>query len=148
MIHIEMWMCWLAVALLAILVKLFSKEYFSLGIAIGAIATASADFIGFNDLKLLIAIFVVVSLVAAASLQPYAMRKEAERREKLQQSRIPHFGKEAVVAQAIDNMAGKGTVTIDGQDHPARAAEGFPIDSGTTVIVVNNDGPKLLVRIK
>ena len=55
------------------------------------------------------------------------------------------IGREAVVTEDIDNIQGKGRVSISGADWTARAEDDRPIPAGSTVRVLRIEGVKVIV---
>jgi membrane protein implicated in regulation of membrane protease activity len=57
-----------------------------------------------------------------------------------------NIGRSAVVTEKVDNLAGVGTVKLDGVLWSARSVNDAPIEEGTTVVVREIRGVKLLVE--
>ena len=71
--------------------------------------------------------------------------KEYEARRNCLLEYAPTIGMEAIVQERIDNLAGAGTVRVDGKIWSARSAGGEYIPSGATVRVERIEGVKLIV---
>ena len=56
------------------------------------------------------------------------------------------IGKEALVTEAIDNLAAVGTVKVDGVVWSARSASGAHIPVGTVVAIQAVEGVKAIVK--
>ena len=54
-------------------------------------------------------------------------------------------GKQAVVTEDIDNLAGTGAIKLSGVIWTARSADGNPIPAGTIVAVQSVEGVKTIV---
>ena len=138
---------WLAVALVALLVKVFTKEYVSLCVAIGAIAASLSAFIFFeNKLPYQIVVAVVGTFIAAGFIMPYAIRKNEEYKMKqAREKNIPHRDEIAEVIETIDNMNCQGMIKIGDETFKARTANGVIVEVGNKVRIVDHDRDILLV---
>ena len=133
-------------AIIAFIVKCFTREYVSLSVGIGALITAFAYVFFTKDIKIVITVFAVSTILFALLFQPYAIRKNDERRmREAREKNVPFLGKEATVVENIDNLNATGKVTIDGVEYIARSATGIVNLVGQTVHVVDHDGSILLV---
>ena len=105
---------WIGIAVLALIVKCFTKEYVSLCVTIGAIAafvTSITVFYGKFVPQIIVA--VAVTFLLAIFIQPYTMRKNQEQRmREAREKQIPHKDEEGIVIEKIDNM--KATGRMDG----------------------------------
>ena len=138
---------WLAVALIALLVKVFTKEYVSLCIAIGAIIASLSAFTFFeNKLIYQIIAALVGTFVAAGFIMPYAIRKNEEYKMKQSQEKnVPHHNEIAEVIETIDNMNCHGMIKIGDETFQARTANGAIVEVGNKVRIVDHDRNILLV---
>ena len=116
---------WIGIAVLALIVKCFTKEYVTLCVAIGAVA---------------------VTFLLAIFIQPYTMRKNQEQRmRQAREKQIPHKDEEGIVIEKIDNMKATGRIRIGDEEFTARTANGMPVAVGEKVHVVDHDRHILLV---
>lgn len=137
---------WIALAVIAFIVKCFTKEYVSLSVGIGALITAFTYMFLSTDIKIMLIVFAVSTILFALLFQPYAIQKNDERRmREAREKNVPFFGREATVVEAVDNMNATGKIVIDGVEHVARSATGIVNLEGQTVRVVDHDGSILLV---
>ena len=138
---------WIGIAVVALIIKYFSKEYITACIAVAAIVTAFLAFTRFDG-RLIpqVITFFAVTFVLALFIQPYAMRKNEERRRlEAREHNIPHKNEKGIVIEKIDNMNGTGRISIHGEEFVARTANGLPVAEGNTVTVVDHDGRIMLV---
>ncbi|MBR1465598.1 MAG: hypothetical protein IJ607_04485 [Bacteroidaceae bacterium] len=143
----EMGFLWIGIAIVALIIKSFTKEYITLCIAAAALITA---FMAFNkfDGKIVhqVVTFFASTIVLALFIQPYAMRKNEERRRlEAKEHNVPHKNEKAIVIVKIDNMNATGRISINGEEFEARTANGLPVAEGNTVTVVDHDGRMMLV---
>ncbi len=138
---------WIGIAIVALIIKSLTREYITLCIAAGALIAAFMAFNKFEG-KLVhqIVTFFLSTIVLAIFIQPYAMRKNEERRRlEAREHHVPHKNEKAVVVQKIDNMNATGRISINGEEFEARTANGLPVAEGNTVTVVDHDGRIMLV---
>ncbi len=143
----EMGFLWIGIAIVALIIKSFTKEYITLCIAAAALITA---FMAFNkfDGRIVhqVVTFFASTIVLALFIQPYAMRKNEERRRlEAKEHDVPHKNEKAIVIEKIDNMNATGRISINGEEFDARTANGLPVAEGNTVTVVDHDGRMMLV---
>ena len=138
---------WIGIAVLALIVKCFTKEYVTLCVAIGAIAafvTSITVFYGKFVPQIIVA--VAVTFLLAIFIQPYTMRKNQEQRmRQAREKQIPHKDEEGIVIEKIDNMKATGRIRIGDEEFTARTANGMPVAVGEKVHVVDHDRHILLV---
>lgn len=138
---------WIGIAVLALIVKCFTKEYVTLCVAIGAIAafvTSITVFYGRFVPQIIVA--VAVTFLLAIFIQPYTMRKNQEQRmREAREKQIPHKDEEGIVIEKIDNMKATGRIRIGDEEFTARTANGMPVAVGEKVHVVDHDRHILLV---
>ena len=138
---------WIGIAVLALIVKCFTKEYVTLCVAIGAIAafvTSITVFYGKFVPQIIVA--VAVTFLLAIFIQPYTMRKNQEQRmRQAREKQIPHKDEEGIVIEKIDNMKATGRIRFGDEELTARTANGMPVAVGEKVHVVDHDRHILLV---
>ena len=138
---------WLTIAILAFIVKIFTHEYVSMAVGIAGVITfvAANTFFDHKLTNQLITFFVSI-IFFTFLLQPYAIRKNEERRQRqAMEKNVPFFGKTGVVIEQIDNMAPSGKISIEGTEQKARSATGIIHKEGEKVTVVDHDRETLLV---
>ena len=132
---------WLAIAIVAFIVKIFTKEYVSLCIGIaGLIAFAFAETIFDHKFLYQTITFIVASVFLSFLAQPYAIRKNEESRQKqAMEKNVPFFQKTGKVIEKIDNMAPSGKILVEGTEMKARSATGITHEIDEEVRVVDHD---------
>jgi membrane protein implicated in regulation of membrane protease activity len=138
---------WIGIAVLALIVKCFTKEYVTLCVAIGAIAAFVTSITIFHGhLLYQVITAVAVAFILAVFIQPYAMHKNQEQRmREAREKLIPHKDEEGIVIEKIDNMKATGRIRIGDEEFTARTANGMPVAVGEKVHVVDHDRHILLV---
>ncbi|MGN8967544.1 NfeD family protein [Intestinimonas sp. HCP28S3_D6] len=112
--------------------------WFALG-ALGALVAAAAS----APVIVQIVVFLGVSFLTLLLVRPLAQRFVNDRKVATNADRV--IGREAVVTEDIDNIQGKGRVSISGADWTARAEDDRPIPAGSTVRVLRIEGVKVIV---
>lgn len=97
-----------------------------------------------GPLWLQIALFIVVSALCLLAIRPLARKYVNSRVQPTNADRV--IGAEAKVTEDIDNLQGKGTVTIGGITWSARSEHDAPIPAGTLVRVLRIEGVKVYVE--
>lgn len=115
-----------------------SSIWFALG-ALGALAAAAAS----APVIVQIVVFLGVSFLTLLLVRPLAQHYVNDRKVATNADRV--IGREAVVTEDIDNIQGKGRVSISGADWTARAEDDRPIPAGSTVRVLRIEGVKVIV---
>ena len=133
---------WLAAAVILGIAEaataLLTCIWFALG-ALGALAAAAAS----APVIVQIVVFLGVSFLTLLLVRPLAQRYVNDRKVATNADRV--IGREAVVTEDIDNIQGKGRVSISGADWTARAQEDRPIPAGSKVRVLRIEGVKVIV---
>lgn len=133
---------WLALLILFSVVEALTVGLVSIWFAAGALIALLSTF--FTDsVWVHVVVFLVVSAVSMAVVRPLAKKFAVPKRVATNADRV--IGKEAVVTEAIDDLAARGAVSVAGQVWTARSEAGDPIPAGETVTVLRIEGAKLLV---
>lgn len=115
----------------------------SIWFALGSICALIAALLGAPD-WLQILWFFIISIVTLIFTRPVVKKYVNGRRQATNADRV--IGMKATVREDIDNIAGKGSVLVDGKEWTARSANGEPIASGSVVAVLSIEGVKLIVE--
>jgi membrane protein implicated in regulation of membrane protease activity len=97
-----------------------------------------------GPLWLQIAVFVVVSALCLLAVRPLAKKYLAPGIQPTNADRI--IGQEALVTEDIDDLQGKGAVTIGGVTWTARSGTDQIIPAGAKVKVLRIEGVKVFVE--
>ncbi len=90
-----------------------------------------------------VVLFLVVSFVTLLLVRPLARKYLVPHYQATNADRI--IGEEAVVTESIDNLKGRGLVSVGGSVWTARAQDDQPIAAGTVVKVLRIEGVKVFV---
>lgn len=134
---------WLVLLILFAIGEGISVGLTSIWFAAGSLAALIAALLG-APLGLQIALFVIVSLLCLLAIRPLAKKYLTPRIQATNADRV--IGTEGRVTEDIDNIQGKGTVTIGGAVWTARSQNGDPIPAGTLVRILRIEGVKVYVE--
>jgi len=133
----EPWQIWIIVALLFIIIEIFTAGFAVACFSFGAVASAIAAGLGLSFLWQL-GIFAVVSALALVFIRPLIIKlfyKDTDAKTN-QDALIGRVGR---VSEEINPETGKGRVAIDGDDWKAVSANGNKIAAGTKVKITALD---------
>jgi membrane protein implicated in regulation of membrane protease activity len=140
--ELYMELLWLGLLVLFLVVEAISVGLTSIWFAAGALVALAAALLGGGP-GWQVGLFVAVSLVCLLAVRPLARRYLNSRVQPTNADRI--LGSEAEVTEAIDNVLGRGAVTIGGVSWTARS-NGDPIPAGARVRVLRIEGVKVFVE--
>ena len=133
---------WILAAVVFLIIEAVTAAMSSIWFVIGALAALAAAALG-APIWGQVVLFVAVSGVCFALLYPRL--KRLLRRDRQPTNADMVIGRECVVTQRIDNLAGTGAVTVDGRTWTARSADGAPLELGAVVAAQRIEGVKLIV---
>ena len=134
---------WIVALLIFLAVEAVSVGLVSIWFAVGALAALICALLH-GPVWLQAIWFVVISGVTLILTRPLV--KKYVNAKSVATNADRNIGRSAVVTERIDNLAGTGTVQLDGVLWTARSANDAPIEEGTTVVVREIRGVKLLVE--
>ncbi|MFT3950763.1 MAG: NfeD family protein [Oscillospiraceae bacterium] len=140
-----MWILfWAAVFVFFTVVEIFSVQMISIWFAFGALITMFVA-IGLENFAAQLVVFIAASVVLLVSTRPLV--------RKLLKKTVPtnaelDVGKTATVIEEINPAQQKGRATLSGVDWIAVSEDGGVIAEGTTVVVKQIAGAKLIVSEK
>ena len=140
---INMPVLWLIAMVVLLIVEAVVPGLVSIWFALGALAALISALLG-APLWLQILWFLVVSLAALILTRPLAKKYINARVVPTNADML--VGKECIVKEKIDNVAGTGAVAVEGKVWTARMAEdSIKADAGERVSVQRIEGVKLIV---
>lgn len=134
---------WIILTVALVVIEAVTVQLMTIWFAVGAIGGLIAS--AFNlEIWLQILIFVAVSAIALIVTRPIVRRFTNTIKEPTNADR--YIGQTAVVTEPIDNIHGKGAVTIGGLEWTARTADGTNVEKDALVTVEKIDGAKFIVK--
>ncbi len=135
---------WLAAMVVLLIVEAIVPGLVSIWFAIGALAALIAALLN-APLWLQVVWFLAVSVAALVLTRPLAQRYVNAKVQPTNADAL--IGRDCVVTEGIDNLAGTGAVKIDGKVWTARAEdENDRYAVGDVVKALKIEGVKLIVR--
>lgn len=134
---------WAGLTVLFVLLELVTYGLASIWFALGALVGLIAAALG-GQLWLQIVLFAIVSIVTLLLTRPLARKYVNSRTQPTNADRV--IGSQALVTEAIDDLAGTGAVSVDGKLWTARTADGSDLPVGTRVTVREIRGVRLIVE--
>ena len=133
---------WIVAAVVFLIVEAATAAMNSIWFMVGALAALASAALG-APLWTQMLLFIAVSGVCFAVLYPRL--KDSLRRDRQATNADMVIGRECVVTQRIDNLAGTGAVSVGGRTWTARSADGETIELGAVVTAQSIQGVKLIV---
>ena len=140
----DAWVFWILLAVVLAAGEVMSVSFFLAPFAVGALLGAVADLAGAGAVVAWLA-FLVSSVLLFGIVRPIA-RRHLRTPAQLRTGTAALIGRTAIVTELIDNVAGSGSVKLDGELWTARAYEDDEvIQAGRRVHVVEIKGATALV---
>ena len=134
---------WLVLLLLFALGEAVTVGLTSIWFAAGSLAALICALLG-GAVWLQIVLFLAVSILCLLAVRPLAKKYV---NAKAQPTNADRIGAQAQVTEDIDNIQGKGAVTIGGVVWTARSEDGQPISAGSLVRILRIEGVKVFVEM-
>ena len=133
---------WLVAFIVFLIVEASTAILTSIWFAAGALLALVAALLG-APLWLQIVVFLVVSAATLYFTRPLAKKLTGGKRKPTNADRV--YDMPCIVTEEIDNIQGRGTVSVGGKLWTARSLNGEPIEKGAIVRVLSIEGVKLIV---
>lgn len=134
---------WILLIVALVIIEAVTVQLVTIWFAVGAVGGLIAS--AFNlDIWIQILIFVTVSAITLLATRPLVKRVTKTIKEPTNADR--YIGQTAVVTEPIDNIHGKGAVTVGGLEWTARTVDGSTVEKDALVTVEKIDGAKLIVK--
>ena len=134
---------WAAAIVVFLVVEGMTAGLITIWFAVGALAALLAALFG-APIWLQLVWFFVISIAALFFTRPLA-RKYLNSKTQATNADM-YIGKECVVLETIDNVAGTGAVKVSGKVWTARSADGAVIREGARAEALRIEGVKLIVN--
>ncbi len=135
---------WLILMIICIIVEIGTVGLVSIWFAGGSLVACFLDMAGAH-VAVQVVVFFVVSILLLAVTRPFASRCINRSRTKTNYEGV--IGKVVRVTERIDNIDGKGSALVNGQEWTARSeSDIITFEQGELAQVINIDGVKLIVK--
>jgi len=142
----EVWHIWAIVALLFIILEIFTSGFAVMCFSFGGIAAAIAA--GCDaSLTWQIVWFCIFTAIAFVTVRPFVLRTFFKDEKKTVKTNVDALvGRQARVTEPIDPKAGTGRVAVDGDDWKAETEDDSCVEKGEKVEIVKVDS--VIVTVK
>lgn len=140
----NLWQVWAIIAVVCLILELFSGDFFILCFSMGAVVSLLAALCG-ASLTAQIILFAVASVLSVLFVRPVALKYFHRNDPERASNADALTGREGRVSKTIE-AGGYGRVAIDGDDWKAVSADGSAIAKDTPVRVVDRDSIILTVE--
>lgn len=141
----HLWQLWTLICLLALIMELFSGDFFIMCFSIAAFVTACVS--PFTTPTVQIIIFSLVAVLSLIFIRPVALKYLHKPHDERTSNAEAIIGRTGRVSETIE-AGGHGRVAIDGDDWKAISETGNSIPKGATVEVVKIDSIIITVKEK
>lgn len=132
----NLWQLWAAVAVICLIIELFTVGFFIFCFSIGAIAALIVSFL--FGIYAQMAVFIIVSAICIFLVKPFALRFFHPKDSECRTNADALTGCYGVVSQTIKE-GGYGRVAVGGDDWKAESESGESIEEGVRVKVVGRE---------
>ena len=133
---------WLALAIILAVFEIISLGLTTIWFALGGLVAFLGALAGFS-IPVQIILFIVVSVISLLLVRPFSMKYLNNHITKTNIDSL--IGRKVKVTKEIDNIAERGTITLDGTVWNARSETDETIAEGETVSITRVEGNKLYV---
>ena len=137
---------WGGVLVLMLVIEAASVQLTSIWFAAGALVSLITAIIKPEWYAVQVVLFIVVSALSLITVRPLVKKHMKARFQPTNADKC--LGKEGVVTETIDGLAGTGLVRLDGNLWTARSADESVIEEGATVVADKITGVRLIVHRK
>jgi membrane protein implicated in regulation of membrane protease activity len=144
--YVSDWVLWLILLVIFLVIEIATLGLTTIWFAGGALVACIASLCNLS-MPIQIALFVIISVVLLIFTRPVATRYFNRNRVRTNADSL--IGQTGVVLEQIDNINGRGTIRINGQEWTARSADdSLTIEKGQQVEILEIRGVKLIVKQK
>jgi membrane protein implicated in regulation of membrane protease activity len=138
------WVIWSAVAVLFVIIEIFTAGFFIIGFGLGAIPAAVVAWFAPQNYAAQMIVFVAGSALFLVGARRFAARVNASgSAEKVGPDRM--IGKCGLVIETIDPSQSLGMVRVEHEEWRAQSADNMPIEKGVPVRVDSVSGTRFIV---
>ncbi|WP_304582232.1 MULTISPECIES: NfeD family protein [Bacteria] len=141
----ELWHIHIIVALIFIMIEIFTSGFAVICFAFGAIGSAVASACG-ASIEMQLLCFCLCTLLAFVAVRPFLLKFFYRRNDAVKTNAEALIGRRAIVSETIDSVSGTGRVSIDGDDWKATTEDDATIAKGSHVMITKIDSIILTVK--
>ena len=128
----EGWHIWVIIALIFVIVEMFTTGFAVMCISIGAIFGAIASALDW-ELKWQLLVFAIGTALAFMTVRPLVYKFFYKKSNEVKTNAEALIGRKAIVSERIEGELHPGRVKVDGDDWKAISLEAEPIEVGDVV---------------
>lgn len=136
---------WLGLIILGVVIEAASPQLVAIWFVLGAVGALISSFCG-AEIWLQVVIAIAISVISLAATRPLAKKFLTKKVVKTNADRV--IGSEGIVTTEINDVEGKGRVTVMGSSWSAFSSNGKSIPANAKIIVEAIEGVKLSVKLK
>ena len=140
----SLWMIWFIIAIVFIVMEIFTPTFFFLSLGIGAIMAGLLSFVS-ASIPFQILVFVVIAFLVFLWMKKVSGKWFDTKTDKTNVYALQN--KTGIVTKTITSET-KGYIKIGGEEWPATTEDEKPIDTGQRVRIISIEGNKLIVTAK
>lgn len=128
----EVWHIWVIVALVFVIVEMFTSGFAVMCISFGCLFGAGAAALDW-DIKWQLLVFAVGTALAFMTVRPLVYKFFYKKSDEVKTNAEALIGRKAIVTERIEGELHPGRVKIDGDDWKAISLEAEPVEVGEAV---------------
>ena len=141
----EVWHIWVIVALIFVIVEIFTTGFAVMCISFGCLFGALASALDW-ELKWQLLVFAVGTVLAFMTVRPLVYKFFYNKKNEVKTNAEALIGRKAIVTERIEGELNPGRVKIDGDDWKAISLDSEPIEVGMAVEVTALNSVILTVK--
>lgn len=141
----EVWHVWVIIALIFVIVEIFTTGFAVMCISVGCLFGAVASSMDF-ELKWQLLAFAVGTALAFLTIRPIVCKLLYRKTNEVKTNVDALIGRRALVTERIDGELHPGRVKVDGDDWKAISSETTPLEVGEPVEIIAINSVILTVK--
>lgn len=141
----EVWHVWVIIALIFVIVEIFTTGFAVMCISVGCLFGAVASSMDF-ELKWQLLAFAVGTALAFLTIRPIVCKLLYRKTNEVKTNVDALIGRRALVTERIDGELHPGRVKVDGDDWKAISSETTPLEEGEPVEIIAINSVILTVK--
>ena len=141
----EIWHIWVIIALIFVIVEIFTSGFAVMCISIGALFGAIASALDW-EFKWQILVFAIGTIVALLTIRPLVYKLFYNKSRDVKTNAEALIGRRAITTERIEGELHPGRVKVDGDEWKAISLEAEPIEVGKAVEITTLNS--IIVTVK
>ena len=142
---LETWHLWIIVAIILLIVEIFTPALLAICLAIGCLAAGLFSYMDMG-IKFQLISFSITTLAAFFGVRPFMLKYAHKKNDNIKTNIDALVGKEGRVITSIDNALNQGRVMVEGDDWKAEADNNEVINQGEKIEVIKVNSTILTVK--